>query len=96
MSTKEISLELGESPIGSPHGEEIVRQARSRVGERRYDIFRNNCEHFCSWCQVGESRSRQVDLFLRRIQSVKCVAHNMLLRVKGCAWPRQGSSITVN
>jgi hypothetical protein len=27
----------------------------------RYNLLRNNCEHFCSWCQLGECRSEQVE-----------------------------------
>jgi len=40
---------------------EIVRRARSRLGESRYDLLRNNCEHFCNWCRLGENRSFQVE-----------------------------------
>jgi Lecithin retinol acyltransferase len=43
---------------------EVIRRARSRVGENRYRILRNNCEHFCEWCLRGESRSYQVERFL--------------------------------
>ncbi|WP_131107966.1 lecithin retinol acyltransferase family protein [Pseudomonas sp. Sample_10] len=45
--------------------DEIVSRARSRVGERHYRIFSNNCEHFCSWCTRGKSYSTQVDALLR-------------------------------
>jgi len=41
--------------------EEIVRRARSRVGEDRYRVLTNNCEHFCEWCLRGQSRSYQVE-----------------------------------
>ena len=44
--------------------QEVIRRARSRVGENRYRILRNNCEHFCEWCLRGESRSYQVERFL--------------------------------
>jgi hypothetical protein len=44
--------------------QEVVRRARARVGENRYRILRNNCEHFCEWCLRGESRSYQVERFL--------------------------------
>jgi hypothetical protein len=40
---------------------EIVGRARSRVGENRYQILHNNCEHFCEWCIHGEPRSYQVE-----------------------------------
>jgi hypothetical protein len=39
---------------------ETVERARSRLGERRYRIFTNNCEHFCTWCRTGTGQSEQV------------------------------------
>lgn len=41
--------------------QEVVRRARLRVGEDRYNVLTNNCEHFCEWCVHGEHRSYQVD-----------------------------------
>lgn len=43
-------------------GENAVRRARSRLGEDRYDLQANNCEHFCTWVRTGEHASRQVEL----------------------------------
>lgn len=43
---------------------DVVRRARSRIGEDSYHLFRNNCEHFCEWCLHGEPRSEQVDRVL--------------------------------
>ena len=43
---------------------EVVRRARSRVGEDHYRILTNNCEHFCEWCLYGEQRSYQVEEWL--------------------------------
>jgi Lecithin retinol acyltransferase len=40
---------------------EIVRRARSRLGENAYRLLTNNCEHFCNWCISGISRSAQVE-----------------------------------
>jgi hypothetical protein len=46
----------------SPYSpQEIVRRARSRVGESDYRLLTNNCEHFCNWCVCGISRSTQVE-----------------------------------
>jgi hypothetical protein len=42
-------------------GPEVVRRARLRLGENRYNVLTNNCEHFCEWCVRGEHRSYQVD-----------------------------------
>ena len=45
---------------------EVIRRARSRVGEHRYRLLTNNCEHFCEWCLRGENRSYQVEAWLAR------------------------------
>ncbi|MDB5774136.1 MAG: hypothetical protein JWP38_269 [Herbaspirillum sp.] len=49
------------SPFPKYVGQEAVRRARSRLGENRYRLLTNNCEHFCTWCVYGESRSEQVE-----------------------------------
>ena len=56
---------IGRMPQDRRAGEDIVRRARSRLGERRYHLLRNNCEHFCNWCQLGESRSEQVEALMK-------------------------------
>jgi hypothetical protein len=76
-------IHVGRRPAESLHGEVIVRRARSRLGERRYAVFSNNCEHFCSWCQVGESRSKQVDRLLLRIRAVRCAVWRFFPRRYG-------------
>jgi Lecithin retinol acyltransferase len=57
---------VGSAPNRFASTEDVVRRARSRLGERSYDVLLNNCEHFCSWCQTGEARSAQVDRLTRR------------------------------
>ena len=42
-------------------GDTVVHRARSRIGEDRYSLFSNNCEHFCEWCMHGKQRSYQVE-----------------------------------
>ena len=46
--------------------DEVVRRARLRLGENRYHVLTNNCEHFCEWCVRGEHRSYQVDQLVTR------------------------------
>ena len=45
---------------GAVEPDVAVRNAESRLGERRYSLFRNNCEHFARWCVTGKGRSAQV------------------------------------
>ena len=45
-------------------GAEIARRALARVGEDRYSLLQNNCEHFCAWCITGEAYSAQVESLL--------------------------------
>ncbi len=40
--------------------ERVVAKAKSRLGENKYNVFSNNCEHFASWCKTGEATSGQV------------------------------------
>ncbi len=45
-----------------PYGvTEIIERARSRLGEHRYRLLTNNCEHFVEWCLYDVHRSFQVD-----------------------------------
>lgn len=54
----QVAIAPGPHPAYSEN--ETVQRARSRLGENRYRILTNNCEHFCAWCLYGESRSQQV------------------------------------
>ncbi|MGO4331145.1 lecithin retinol acyltransferase family protein [Cupriavidus sp. 2TAF22] len=53
-----LSVEPGPRPVYLAN--EAAQRARSRLGENRYRLLTNNCEHFCAWCLYGESRSEQV------------------------------------
>jgi|GEM_PF-1339355 len=48
--------------------EEIIRRARSRLGENRYRLLSNNCEHFSEWCVHGKHRSPQVESLRLRLR----------------------------
>jgi uncharacterized protein YycO len=43
----------------SAEGNLAVQRAISRVGERRYSLSGNNCEHFASWCATGVAISQR-------------------------------------
>jgi hypothetical protein len=58
--------------------EETVRRARSRLGEKRYNLLSNNCEHFALWCRYGTNKSVQVEkAFIAAIalSTVAVIAH---------------------
>jgi hypothetical protein len=38
----------------------VIQRAKSRLGETKYDLFFNNCEHFATWCKTGLHDSEQV------------------------------------
>ena len=39
--------------------DEIVTRAKSKLGEDKYNVVFNNCEHFAHWCCTGTSWSNQ-------------------------------------
>lgn len=39
----------------------VVRRAKSRKGEKLYNLIFNNCEHFAYWCKTGKHKSRQIE-----------------------------------
>jgi hypothetical protein len=49
-------------------GTDVITRARSRLGEDRYRLLSNNCEHFAEWCIGGTSRSAQVDAWMGRLK----------------------------
>lgn len=54
------SVRVQVEPDAMYRGDEAVERAKSRLGEDRYRLMTNNCEHFCTWCVRGTGRSEQV------------------------------------
>lgn len=52
---------------------DIVRRALSRIGEDRYNLVFNNCEHFAAWCMTGKSESKQVKAVLTHTSTIAIV-----------------------
>ena len=42
----------------------VVSRAESRLGEDKYNLLFNNCEHFANWCKTGISDSKQIREFV--------------------------------
>ena len=55
---KRIEIDNRERSLYSP--DEIVARAESRLGERAYNLYFNNCETFATWCRSGPTLSRLV------------------------------------
>lgn len=45
--------------------EETLRLASSRLGRSGYQLFRNNCEHFATYCKTGQGYSGQVKKYVK-------------------------------
>ena len=76
---------LGETPRvisyeeADPSGQ-TLRRAMSRIGEQRYNLLFNNCEHFATWCKTGRHRSGQVDSLLERARNWSGLMPSALMR----------------
>ncbi|WP_026659727.1 lecithin retinol acyltransferase family protein [Butyrivibrio sp. AC2005] len=46
---------------------ETIERAKSRIGETKYNLAFNNCEHFALWCKTGLTESIQVEDFFKRL-----------------------------
>jgi len=68
---KVLDIEGGFSPA------ETLRRARSRLGEKGYDLAANNCDHFAFWCRTGEHRSLQVDEVKAALREVGSISREM-------------------
>lgn len=51
--------------------EETVKRARSRIGERKFNLASNNCEYFAIWCKTGVQESYQVNLIIQALFAIK-------------------------
>ncbi len=61
VPTKEESKKMRQA-------DEIIKIARSRIGEGGYDILHNNCEHFVNECVFGKSSSSFLDGIRKKIR----------------------------
>ncbi len=51
--------------------EVVIKRAKSRLGEKDYSLFFNNCEHFANWCKTGRNDSRQLTGFGLRLDQIR-------------------------
>jgi hypothetical protein len=51
-------------------GDVVVNRAMSRLGENKYNLIFNNCEHFATWCKTGVNESKQINDFIPAIDKL--------------------------
>ncbi|WP_013322196.1 lecithin retinol acyltransferase family protein [Gloeothece verrucosa] len=49
----------------------VVQRAQSRLGEQKYNLLFNNCEHFATWCKTGINDSKQIRDFIPIISQLE-------------------------
>lgn len=49
----------------------VVQRAESRLGEQKYNLLFNNCEHFSTWCKTGISYSQQIKDFIPLVKQME-------------------------
>lgn len=54
--------------------QQVINRAKSRLGEKRYRLLTNNCEHFCEWCLRGQQRSYRVERFTRWVRPLRAMS----------------------
>lgn len=59
---------------------DIAERARSRLGESRYHLLRNNCEHLAHWCITGRAVSRQADALLAPLVRMRALLSQLTSR----------------
>lgn len=59
---------------------QVVERARSRLGEKCYDVFDNNCEHFVNWCRSGRALSTQISATKTILRQSAAIASRTFLR----------------
>ncbi len=57
--------------------EETIARAKSRLGEKKYDVLKNNCEHFVVWCKTGIMESQQANNLIDAIFSIPHTPHKI-------------------
>ena len=53
---------MQDTRIDTYSAEESLERARSRVGEKRYSVVLNNCEHCVNWLKTDTAQSHQTQV----------------------------------
>lgn len=57
----------------------VIERAKKRLGERGYNLYKNNCEHLTTWCKAGRLFSEQVSKMVQNVKDIsKCSLQSLL------------------
>ena len=73
--------------------EEVAQRAMSRLGERSYDLWNNNCEHFANWCRSGDHSSPQIDVTETIVRQTAAIAAKPLLKKMAASAATRGGLV---
>lgn len=62
---------------------EVIKTAKSFLGERKYSILLRNCEHFAVGCKTGQWKSRQVERVIKAAVAVTATAAVVVITAAG-------------
>lgn len=54
--------------------EETIQRAKSKLGETKYNLLFNNCEHYAIWCKTGIHESHQIEDLLNLTYKIRAAA----------------------
>ena len=69
----EVGVPEGKEKRRRKSPKEVVSAAKSRLGERGYDIIYNNCEHFANECYFGEKFCSMTDQLRAQFRAIPVV-----------------------
>lgn len=72
FSAIEYAEKAGAYRLYSP--EETIRRAKSKLGETKYSLLFNNCEHYAIWCKTGIHESHQIEDLLNMSYKIRAAA----------------------
>ncbi|NJR64472.1 MAG: hypothetical protein HC772_02720 [Leptolyngbyaceae cyanobacterium CRU_2_3] len=57
----------------------VIERAENRLGERKYNLLSNNCEHFANWCKTGRNTSQQLLNYGLDTRKIGSLGNRMLI-----------------
>ena len=65
LEVREYSLK---EKLSKNNKDKIIKLARNRIGEAKYDILNNNCEHFVNECVFNKHESSEAEKYSENLK----------------------------